>query len=94
VLFEGSEWARLTSRDGPVAILTHTERVVPPPHMVLRMPRDAAAYAARFYAALREADALSPALIAVERPPSGPPDSEIWSAILDRLTRATAPLSS
>ena len=89
-LFDAADWPRIIANERPVAILTHHERAAPPPHTVIRMPTDAAAYAARLYAALREADALSPALIAVERPPSGPPDAELWTAILDRLCRATS----
>lgn len=56
------------------------------PHRVIRMPADAAAYAARVYAALREADALGPDLIVIERPTGGGP---VWRAVLDRLGRAT-----
>jgi hypothetical protein len=51
------------------------------------MPNDAAAYAARLYAALREADTANPTVIAIERPPMTGP---IWEAVADRLRRATA----
>lgn len=57
------------------------------PHRVIRMPADAAGYAARLYAALREADALGPDLIVVERPPL---DGPIWRAVADRLGRAVS----
>ena len=60
---------------------------------LLRMPVEAHAYAARLYAALREADAAGASLIAIERPPvEGPdaPSTAIWLAIADRLARATA----
>ncbi len=64
---------------------------------LIRMPPEAAAYAARLYAALREADdaarASGATIIAVERPPAEGPDAEataIWRAVADRLGRATA----
>lgn len=52
----------------------------------LEMPASAETYAARLYAALREADARSPALIAIERPTG---EGATWDAIRDRLARAT-----
>ncbi|MBL8763789.1 MAG: threonylcarbamoyl-AMP synthase [Phycisphaerae bacterium] len=79
---------------------------------IVQMPFDAAGYAARLYAALREADAMGGRLIAVERPagmaePSrgvdGPSscgtkqadlDRAIWTAVADRLARATRPWPS
>lgn len=51
-----------------------------------RMPRDPAGYGRRLYAALRELDAAGCDLILVESPPE---DAE-WSAVRDRLRRATA----
>ena len=60
---------------------------------LLRMPVEAHAYAARLYAALREADAAGAQIIAIERPPVEGPDGQstaIWRAIADRLARATA----
>lgn len=53
----------------------------------IQMPSDARGYAARLYAALREADAMSPHLIAIEAPPT---DGPIWAAVWDRLRRATS----
>jgi len=50
----------------------------------LRMPADAAHYAARLYSALHELDGEGWPWIAVETPPEKPQ----WSAILDRLRRA------
>jgi L-threonylcarbamoyladenylate synthase len=92
VLFEPEDWPRvLGAAGGPVAVLSHAERPCPPPHRLIRMPEGAGAYAARLYAALREADRPGTALIAVERPPGGPPDEEVWAAIADRLARATTP---
>lgn len=55
---------------------------------LIEMPADDRAYAARLYAALREADNRLPHTIIVERPPSA---GGLWDAVLDRLTRAAAP---
>jgi L-threonylcarbamoyladenylate synthase len=52
----------------------------------IRMPDDAAAYAALLYDTLHELDSLGLDWIAVERPPSG----IMWAGILDRLQRASA----
>lgn len=77
------------------AVLTaHLTRVAPP-HFAIGMPRDASAYAARLYAALRDADATKPALLLIERPwpevlPAKRPEG-LWAAIADRLSRATTP---
>jgi L-threonylcarbamoyladenylate synthase len=66
---------------------------------VLVMPGEARAYAARLYAALREADAMGVGTIYVEAPASsGMPgngdlksdDEGVWRAVMDRLKRATA----
>jgi L-threonylcarbamoyladenylate synthase len=70
-------------RPGKVAVLAFSR---PDEHVDywLRMPRDAAAYAQKLYAALRELDDLGCELILVE----APPDNADWAAILDRLKRA------
>ena len=49
-------------------------------------PRDAAGYAHDLYAALRELDRADASLIVIERPPG----LEEWSAVADRLRRASA----
>lgn len=69
-----------------VAVLCFNRDVVPPPHFSIKMPDDAAAYATRLYSALREAEAMAPAKIIIERPPKGTGE---WAAIHDRLRRAT-----
>ena len=51
----------------------------------LRMPREPHAYAQRLYAALRELDTAHCDAILVE----SPPDTPEWTAVLDRLRRAT-----
>ncbi len=53
---------------------------------VIRLPAEPNAYAARLYAALREADALNAERIVVEMPGSDPE----WAAIRDRLLRAAS----
>lgn len=71
---------------GPANVVSgaSTERLVP-------MPTDAHAYAARVYAALREADAHGADAILVLWPVPGASDDPLWSAILDRLRRACEP---
>lgn len=71
-------------RDAGTVILMRTHVSLPGEHATIWMPTDPAPYAARLYAALRDADALRPRLILIERPPSG----NEWLPILDRLTRA------
>jgi L-threonylcarbamoyladenylate synthase len=58
----------------------------------VRLAVDATGYAARLYAALREADAMRPELIVVERPLAQGDEREraIWMAVMDRLGRASA----
>jgi L-threonylcarbamoyladenylate synthase len=56
---------------------------------LLRMPRDAAGYAASLYAELHRADNEGWDWIAVEEPPAAPE----WAAIWDRLRRAAAAIS-
>jgi L-threonylcarbamoyladenylate synthase len=52
---------------------------------VIRMPSEAGGYAARLYAALREADAMRPEVIAIEAPPR---EGAVWEAVWDRIRRA------
>ncbi len=91
VLLEPADWPAILSTAPRVAFLSHADRPVPPPHRLIRLPAEAGAYAARLYAALREADELGMDLLAIDRPPRGPENPELWDAILDRLTRATRP---
>ncbi len=87
VLFSPDQWPRvLTVRRA--AVVSSRDRSSPPPHVLIRMPADAGAYAARLYAALREADAVGADLIAIEKPAESGP---IWDAIRDRLARAASP---
>ncbi len=77
---------RLAELGEPVAVLCFDDAPVAPPHRAIVMPRTAQAYAARLYAALREADEVPGAMILVVRPPS---QEGLWSAVVDRLGRAT-----
>lgn len=52
----------------------------------IRLPRDPAAYAISMYAALHRLDALAIPEIVVQ----GPPRTEAWEAVWDRLDRATS----
>lgn len=86
----GTVEARLGSGQAGVALVIDGDDL-PPPHRTIRMPREASAYASQLYAALREADAANAAAIFVEQPPA---TSELWTAITDRLRRATVPFDA
>jgi L-threonylcarbamoyladenylate synthase len=70
----------------PVAILAFNMPAVANMHRVIQMPAEPAAYAAKLYGALREADAMNPGMILIERPGE---TGGLWTAIDDRLRRAT-----
>jgi L-threonylcarbamoyladenylate synthase len=72
--------ARLQDKVAVLAFSRPDERV----DYWLRMPKDAQAYAARLYGALRELDDAGCAEILVEAPPEAPE----WAAVRDRLRRA------
>lgn len=89
-LFDPAQWPHILPTGGSAMVLSHLERPVAPPHLSVCLGDDPARYAALLYAALHDADRPPTTLILIERPPS--PDSDpLWTAILDRLTRATAP---
>ncbi|MFN0131790.1 MAG: L-threonylcarbamoyladenylate synthase [Phycisphaerales bacterium] len=82
--------AELSARLGATAravLLTHTGLRAPPPHTVIDLPSLAPDYAARLYAALRDADTAGALVILIERPETA---GHAWDAIRDRLRRATA----
>ncbi|HSZ55133.1 MAG TPA: L-threonylcarbamoyladenylate synthase [Tepidisphaeraceae bacterium] len=58
------------------------------PHRVVVMPGDSAEYSRRFYGELHEADQSGAAVIFIEIPPDQPE----WSAVRDRIMRATRAL--
>lgn len=86
-LVRTSDWERRTSEG-----VTISSR----PDATLQMPTSAREYAARLYAALREADAMNATVIFIEdpRPAETGPDEGLWSAIMDRLNRATQPYAT
>jgi len=57
-------------------------------HRVILMPADAKMYAASLYSALRDCDSGDFAVIWVEEPP----DASEWTAVRDRISRATRPI--
>lgn len=59
------------------------------PHQI-QMPQDPTAYASALYAALNTLDRKSPKALYVERPPN----TAAWEAVMDRLTKASAPSDS
>lgn len=80
-------------RDGPRAVvIAHIPVPIPPPHVLEPLPHDALGYAAGLYAALRSADQhrADRILIILPEPPANDRHAAIWTAILDRLRRATA----
>lgn len=85
----------LRDAQGSITVVTHEDTSVPPPHHVIRLPKHARAYAAGLYAALRAADRSPSQIIAVQTPPdaSSIADEAVWSAVIDRLSRATKPFS-
>lgn len=89
-LFEGREWPGvLEGAPERTVVVSHgAETIGERGVAIVRMPEGAGAYAARLYAALREADAMEPTLILVERPEE---TGGLWAAIQDRLERAASP---
>ncbi len=78
---------RLAETPASATVLCFDAADVPPPHRAILMPATPEAYAARLYAALREADRARPERILVVHPPSA---EGLWKAVCDRLHRATA----
>ncbi len=89
VLFPRDQWPEVIGHAaGPVVVLTHEpSRRAGSGVRIIRMPTEPGLYAARLYSALHEADALHPALVAIERPEG---IGGVWDAIRDRLQRAAA----
>jgi hypothetical protein len=72
----------------PRVVLAVAPFNIPPPHRLVPLPPDPRALAALLYAAMREADASSPAEILIELPKDDP---GIARAVRDRITRAGDP---
>ena len=79
--------SRLKTLKDAAAVVCFDAQRVPLPHRAIEMPLDAAAYAARLYDAIREADALHCNRILIEQPPEV---GALWEAVHDRLRRATS----
>ncbi len=77
-----------TARGSVAAVVCFATSEVAPPHIRFDMPSDADGYAATIYDALRRADESGCDRIVIERPPH---QYGLWSAIHDRLRRATTP---
>jgi len=71
---------------GRAAVICFANSDVPSNHVRLEMPQDSDGYAAGMYDALRRADESGCERIVIERPLS---QHGLWSAIHDRLRRAT-----
>jgi L-threonylcarbamoyladenylate synthase len=84
-LVDRSEIDAALKREPAVVVLTFEARATPTPHTLVLMPSKPEEYAARLYAALREADEVGAGAILIERPPTSGP---VWQAIADRLGRA------
>ena len=69
----------------PVGILTLTVGDLPASAHVVHMPANPSDYAHHLYASLRRLDAMNLPALYIEMPP----DKAQWSAVRDRLTRAT-----
>jgi L-threonylcarbamoyladenylate synthase len=70
--------------DDPPTVILALDASAPSPHRVVRMPSDAEAYARRLYPALREADVMGWAAIAIQKPMQM---GGVWRAIHERLER-------
>lgn len=81
---------RLSKLREPAVVLCLDRGSVEAPHLAIVMPSSPRAYAARLYDALREADACGRSRIVIEDVPLDISETEgLWSAIRDRLRRAT-----
>ena len=75
---------RMQSAGEPLVALCFDPDEIETAHRSIKMPRSARAYGARLYDALREAEAMRPARIIIERPRR---TDGLWAAIHDRLRR-------
>lgn len=91
VIVDSSELnAALADGGALVVAITHSRIVAP--FRAFLLGDDPERYAAQVYATLRDADALKPDLIVIERLPLGTTlrEQALWRAIGDRLSRAAA----
>ncbi len=78
---------RLFNQTVRTAVLAFSSDEVPAPHIKMEMPRDAHAYAQRFYAALREAEQSGASAVFIVAPEER---DGLWVALHDRIRRAGA----
>jgi len=81
--------SQLAAAKQPMAVLCFEPKRVPKPHRTVEMESDPVHYAMNLYAALRTAESMDVQTILIESPPA----SELWSAVRDRLERATGELT-
>ncbi|MGR9044005.1 MAG: L-threonylcarbamoyladenylate synthase [Gammaproteobacteria bacterium] len=78
----------LSARGQRIGVLTYRQQIKEAPDVrVIPMPQQAEDYARAMYAALREMDGMHLDRILVEQPP----ETELWRAVNDRLSKATVP---
>ena len=91
--FSSQEWESVRARLRPgsrVALISWIESVrLPAPHTTILLPADDGPYARSMYLALRQADESKPGAILVLMPEK---KAGLWTAVIDRLMRATTPL--
>jgi L-threonylcarbamoyladenylate synthase len=83
--FDPAQHSRIPA---PAGLMLLTSRHVEPSPHTIHMPANPTDYAHELYASLRRLDALNLPALYIEMPPDEPQ----WSAIRDRLIRATRPL--
>jgi len=86
VIVDRDQLAQALSSGGRCAVICLPSTEVAAPHLRVEMPADADGYAAEIYGALRRADESGCDRIVIERPMQ---QHGVWSAIQDRLRRAT-----
>lgn len=85
-IVDRNQLAQDLSLGGRAAVICFADSDIPSPHVRFDMPSNADGYAAGIYDALRRADETGCDRIVIERPPY---QHGLWSAIHDRLRRAT-----
>ncbi|MSR29388.1 MAG: threonylcarbamoyl-AMP synthase [Phycisphaerales bacterium] len=80
--------AQVLASGPPAVVLCLESTEVEAPHVRIVLPPEADGYAAELYNAMRRADTTGCSRMVIESPPRAP---GLWSAIHDRLARATSP---
>ncbi len=87
ILVSREQLASVLATGSPAAVVCLAGTQVGEGHIRLEMPSDADGYAAHLYETLRRADAAGCERIVIELPSQR---TGVWSAIIDRLRRATS----